>query len=90
MYWSRQLTPQNTRIGFSRLAKVLLPLAAVYIGIILLGEQRGITADDLTRDPAATENFLFYVGLVSHAGVIIWISAVAIALFAAGIVRTFS
>ncbi len=75
--------------------KALLPtLFTAYIPILLLLcilaiviLKTKIPILDLTRDPARTLRAPFYIGLLSHIGVLLWCSSAAICLFSFALLR---
>jgi len=57
-------------------------LAAVG-GVVLLHEWRGIPFGHLTRDSAHTTGAPTYLGLLSHAGILLWAAAATVCFFSA-------
>ena len=62
---------------FGGTAAVTLVIAALYV----LGRLTGISPDDFTRDPASVVKAPFYVGFLSHLGVLLWAATTSICLF---------
>ena len=71
--------------ALSRLVfRVLLPVSAVLVMVLGIAYTSDVPVTDLLRDPIATLNGEWYVGLVSMAGVALWASAAAICLLCLG------
>lgn len=75
-----------------RQARVLAPvLLAIYVAtaIVLLavGLQRWVPIAFLLRDASQVAKYPFYIGLVSHLGVLLWSVAASISLFSATLAR---
>jgi hypothetical protein len=80
--------PERTS-ALSRLAfRVLLPVSAVLVMILGIAYTSDVPVTDLLRDPSATLDGAWYVGLVSIAGVALWAAAAAICLLCLGAVGT--
>jgi hypothetical protein len=71
--------------ALSRLVfRVLLPVTAVLILTLGIAYTSDVPVTDLLRDPSATLDGAWYVGLVSIAGVALWAAAAAICLLCLG------
>jgi len=67
--------------ALSRLAfRVLLPVTAVLVMVMGVAYTSDVPVTDLLRDPSATLDGAWYVGLVSIAGVALWAAAAAICM----------
>lgn len=62
------------------LLQVILPVSAVVAIALGLAVSRDIPASDLLRDPSATLDGAWYVGLFSTTGIALWAAAAAICL----------
>lgn len=51
--------------------------------VILIFSAFGVPTAELTRDPAQQDGFAWYLGLLSHFGVVLWLAAAAFLLVAA-------
>jgi hypothetical protein len=60
--------------------RILLPVAAVLVIILGIAYTSDIPVTDLLRDPSATLDGAWYVGLISIMGVALWAAAAAICL----------
>jgi hypothetical protein len=68
---------------------VAAPVAYALTAIVLLAAslQRVAPAAFLVRDPSQVAKYPFYIGLISHLGVLLWCAGAAICLFSAGLAR---
>jgi hypothetical protein len=66
------------------LFRVLLPVSAVLVLVMGVAYTSDVPVTDLLRDPSATLEGEWYVGLVSLAGVALWAAAAAICLLCLG------
>ncbi|MDP9495076.1 MAG: hypothetical protein M3P87_07540 [Actinomycetota bacterium] len=64
--------------------RVLLPVSAVLVMVLAIAYTSDVPVTDLLRDPSATLDGAWYVGLVSIAGVALWAAAAAICLLCLG------
>jgi hypothetical protein len=73
------------------LVRILLlayvPAGALLGGVALVSQVFGINAGNFTRDPANILKFPWYLGALSHAGVLLWCSTVAVCLLTAAATR---
>jgi hypothetical protein len=60
--------------------RVVLPLAVLIVGVLGVARLSGISVTDLLRDPSATLDGPWYIGLFSTAGISLWAAAAAICL----------
>ncbi len=60
--------------------RILLPVASVLVIILGIAYTSNVPVSDLLRDPSATLDGAWYVGLVSIMGVALWAAAAAICL----------
>ncbi len=63
---------------------VLLPVTAVLVIVMGVAYTSDVPVTDLLRDPSATLDGAWYVGLISIAGVALWAAAAAICLLCLG------
>lgn len=80
----RRQMMQNLSFTLGLFALPLIGLAAVFA----LCNYHQIPLETLTRDPSAVLEAPFYVGLVSHIGILLWCAAAAICLFGAVFLST--
>jgi len=66
------------------LFRVLLPVSAVLVMVLGIAYTSDVPVTDLLRDPSATLDGAWYVGLVSIAGVALWAAAAAICVLCLG------
>jgi hypothetical protein len=64
-----------------------VPAGALLGGVALVSRILGINAGDFTRDPANIMKVPWYLGGLSHVGVLLWCSTVAVCLLTAGATR---
>lgn len=68
-------------VALNRLAfRVLLPVTAVLVIVMGVAYTSDVPVTDLLRDPSATLDGAWYVGLVSIAGVALWAAAATICM----------
>lgn len=60
---------------------------SVLAGVVVLHRTKGIPIGDLTRDPANSQSFPFYVGSVSHLGILLWCATATVCAGAALVLR---
>ena len=60
--------------------RVLLPVTAVFVIVMGVAYTSDVPVTDLLRDPSATLEGPWYIGLVSIAGVALWAAAAAICM----------
>ncbi|MEX1126048.1 MAG: hypothetical protein WEE53_10350 [Acidimicrobiia bacterium] len=74
----------STRLQLAALSRlvfrILLPVSAVLVIILGIAYTSDVPVTDLLRDPIATLDGAWYVGLISTAGVTLWAAAAAICL----------
>lgn len=74
-------TDRGQMAALSRLVfRVLLPVAAVLVIVMGVAFTSDVPVTDLLRDPSATLEGPWYVGVVSIAGVALWAAAAAICM----------
>jgi hypothetical protein len=76
----------------ARQVRALAPvLLAVYVAtaavLLAVGLQGRVPAAFLVRDASQVAKFPFYIGLVSHLGMLLWSAAASISLFSAAVAR---
>ncbi len=76
--------PERTSAVSRLVFRVLLPVSAVLVIILGVAYSSDVPVTDLLRDPSATLDGAWYVGLVSIAGVALWAAAAAICLLCLG------
>jgi len=77
-------TPERMSALSRLLFRVLLPVSAVLVIVMGVAYTSDVPVTDLLRDPSATLDGAWYVGLVSLAGVALWAAAAAICLLCLG------
>lgn len=66
---------------------LLTPLSLLLVAVGVIGLTTSVDIPHLVRDPAAVANVPFYTGFVSNVGVLGWVVAAAILLFAAAVLK---
>lgn len=61
---------------------VIVPVGAIVLGILAVAKLRDVPVTDLLRDPTATLDGAWYVGMFSTAGVALWAATAAMCLVA--------
>lgn len=77
-------TPDRMSALSRLLFRVLLPVSAVLVMVLGIAYTSDVPVTDLLRDPSATLDGAWYVGLVSIAGVALWAAAAAICVLCFG------
>lgn len=78
---AESISTRDHLAALSRLVfRVLLPVSAVLVIILGVAYTSDVPVTDLLRDPSATLDGDWYVGLISIAGVALWAAAAAICL----------
>lgn len=73
--------------------RALFPVTPIVFGVTLallvaVGLQKNIPVAILMRDPAQTAHYPFYVGLISHIGILTWWTAATTGLVAGSALRS--
>jgi len=83
-------TEPNFRNAISKKQTLTLLYAIVLLMLFIIKLQNGIDPSYLLRDPAATFEAPFYVGMISNIGILIWCASTSICFFTFAITRQHS